>query len=94
MAMSTGGMVPSSRVFALVNLIVQRAPRSLWTQFGGLLERPAAAAFSGAVGRPFARSSKPDRHSALGQAEYRAVHDARAADSLSVLPSPPVRNSL
>lgn len=35
MAMSTGGVVPSSRVFASVNLIVQRASRSLWRNLAG-----------------------------------------------------------
>ena len=35
MAMSTGGVVPSARVLALVNLTVQRASRSLCRTLAG-----------------------------------------------------------
>ncbi len=41
MAMSTGGLVPSGRSFALLNFTVQRASRSFCRNFAGFFSQPS-----------------------------------------------------
>ena len=70
--MSTAGFVPSARSFALLNLTVQRASRSLWAELGGLgLPVLGNAAFLDRLLLAF-------RAALLGRGDERGVDDLPA----------------